>query len=154
MTHIEKKLSEQLVSKGVSKKLAFMIETLDEEMRRKGKRIGLKENELCIYENGKVIARIGDVNAQQAFVYDSKLFIDEKKEAIYVFTAIFLESYLELMAAFVPIIDCENQASRVLLPEFHSFKISFDCKGDIYDIALLNDKTGVVAFVSRVDAEA
>ncbi len=154
MTQIEKKLSEQLVKKGVSKKLALMIETLDEEIREKGKRIGLKGDELCIYENGKVIARIGDVNAQQAFVYDSRLFIEKKKEAVSVFTAIFLESYLELMAAFVPLIDCESQPARVPLPEFHSFKISFDCKGDISDIALLNEKTEVVAFASRLDAEA
>lgn len=147
-------LCERLVRKGVSRKLALMIETLDEQIRTQGKKIKLEGNSLIICENEKIVARVGELNDERAFVYDSRIFLEERRTAVQVFTSIFLESYIKLMMAVVPIKDCENPWAGIPVPEFHSFRISFDSNGDIVDIALLNDRMETLAFASRICALA
>jgi len=154
MPQIEKTLCEQLIKRGVSKKLALMIETLNEDIRKNGKIIRINGNSLCIYEKEKIIASVGSLDDKRAFVYDSRMFFEKGEVAVSVFAGIFLESYKELMTAFVPITGYENSGPSIPLPDFHSFKVSFDCRGEIVDIALLDRKMQIVAFASRIDSEA
>ncbi len=154
MTQITKNLREQLIKKGVNKKLASMIETLNEEIQNTGKTIKLEGSRLFICEKGKADVQVGDLKSKQAFVYDSKIFLGENNSAIQVFNSIFIQSYDELMTAFVPIVDLDERHRSVPVPVFKSFRVSFDRNGEVHEIALFNDRMETIAFASRISAES
>ncbi|MGB9635283.1 MAG: hypothetical protein ACPL0A_02285 [Candidatus Micrarchaeia archaeon] len=143
-------IREKLIKKGVGKRLAFLIDTLNEEIQKNGREIVLDKDILFLRCNGSTIAKIGCIKRNPAFVYDSLLFLEEGKIANEVFRSIFFESFMDLMIEAPSICNYNNDNVEIRIPIIHFFNISFDKSGEILDITLFDNNSKVLAFASKI----